>query len=70
MSFSYVMADIGRADFWLSAVESFGKLLPKSGAMTEEEAKGWETPLKRASDEGVFFAASNYYAYVARRAGK
>ncbi len=66
-TFSYVMADIGKADFWLSAVEAFSKLLPKSGAMTEEEAKGWETSLKRASDEGVFFAASNYYTYVARR---
>ena len=66
-TFSYVMADIGKADFWLSAVEAFGKLLPKSGAMTEEEAKGWEASLRRASDEGVFFAASNYYTYVARR---
>lgn len=66
-TFSYVMADIGKADFWLSAVEAFSKLLPKSGAMTEEEAKGWETSLRRASDEGVFFAASNYYTYVARK---
>jgi hypothetical protein len=33
-AFSYVIADIGRADFWLSAVEAFPKLLPNSGAMT------------------------------------
>jgi ubiquinone/menaquinone biosynthesis C-methylase UbiE len=66
-TFSYVIADIGEADFWLSAVEAFSKLLPKSGAMTEDEANRWVMSLKRASDEGVFFAASNYYTYVARR---
>lgn len=66
-SFPYVIADIGKADFWMSAVEAFSKLIPKSGAMTEDEANRWLLSLKRASDEGVFFAASNYYAYVARK---
>jgi ubiquinone/menaquinone biosynthesis C-methylase UbiE len=66
-SFPYVIADIGKADFWMSAVEAFSKLIPKSGAMTDDEANRWLMSLKRASDEGVFFAASNYYAYVARR---
>jgi ubiquinone/menaquinone biosynthesis C-methylase UbiE len=64
-TFSYVIADIGTADFWGSAVEAFAKLLPKTGAMTEAEAASWLQSLKRASEEGVFFAASNYYAYVA-----
>jgi len=66
-TFAYVKADIGQADFWLSAAEAFAKLLPKSGAMTEDEANRWLQSLKQASDDGVFFAASNYYTYIARR---
>jgi ubiquinone/menaquinone biosynthesis C-methylase UbiE len=65
--FSYVMAEVGKADFWLSGIESFQKLAPLSEAMTEEEAKQWFTALVKDSEEGVFFGASNYYGYVARR---
>ena len=66
-SFSYIMAEVGRADFWLSAIESFRRLAPQSGAMTEEEAEGWIASLKQAADEGVFFGSSNFYTYIARR---
>lgn len=66
-TFPYVMAEVGEGDFWLSAADSFEKLVPKSGAMTEEEATGWANALREASDEGVFFGASNYYTYIARR---
>ena len=37
-SFPYFLAEVGRADFWVPAIESFRRLVPKSGAMTEEEA--------------------------------
>lgn len=66
-SFSYVMAEIGAADFWLSGIESFRRLAPQSGAMTEEEAEHWIAALKTSSEEGVFFGSSNYYTYIARR---
>jgi hypothetical protein len=58
---------VGEGDFWLSAIDSFEKLAPKSGAMTEAEATSWAEALHKASDEGVFFGASNYYTYTARR---
>jgi hypothetical protein len=35
--------------------------------MTEAEATSWANALREASDEGVFFGASNYYTYIARR---
>ena len=35
--------------------------------MTEEEATSWANALHKASDKGVFFGASNYYTYIARR---
>ena len=66
-SFSYVMTEVGTADFWLSGIESFRRLAPQSGAMTEGEADEWFRVLKQASDEGTFFGSSNYYAYIARR---
>jgi hypothetical protein len=66
-TFSYIMAEVGEGDFWLSAIDSVEKLAPKSGAMTEAEATSWAKSLHKASDEGVFFGASNYYTYIARR---
>ena len=66
-TFPYIMAEVGEGDFWLSAIDSFEKLAPKSGIMTEAEATGWANALHKASDRGVFFGASNYYTYIARR---
>ena len=66
-SFQHVLAEIGRADFWLSALESFGKLVPRAGAMSEDEAAGWVDGLLEDSRNGVFFGACNYYSYVAIR---
>ena len=58
-SFQHILAEIGSADFWLSALESFRKLVPKAGAMSENEVED--------SRNGVFFGACNYYGYVAIR---
>ena len=66
-SFSYVLAEIGRADFWLSAIASFRHLVPAAGTLTEAAADELADALVKASDDGVFFGASNYYAYVATR---
>jgi len=64
-SFPHILAEIGKGDFWLPAIESFEKLAPKSGAMSEAEARA--EALFEDSEAGVFFGASNYYGYVARR---
>jgi hypothetical protein len=58
---------MGKADFWVPALESFRKLLPQSGVMTGEEANAWVDARLQESAEGVFFGASNYYSYAARR---
>jgi ubiquinone/menaquinone biosynthesis C-methylase UbiE len=63
--FPYIMAEVGEGDFCLSAIESFEKLAPMSGAMTEAEATSWANALHEASNEGIFFGASNYYTYIA-----
>ncbi len=64
---AYVVADIGRADFWAPSVTSFRVLLPKAGTMTEAEANAFVDELERASAENRFFAACNFYTYVAQR---
>ncbi|HBY99462.1 MAG TPA: SAM-dependent methyltransferase [Chloroflexi bacterium] len=66
-SFSYVLSEVGRATFWSSAIETYRKLIPKAGVMTEDEADAWAAALRSDSEAGVFFGSSNYYAYVARR---
>lgn len=66
-SFAYVVADIGRADFYAGAIQSLPRLLPRSGAMSALEAQSWVETMQRRSEEGIFFAATNYYSYVARR---
>ncbi len=66
-SFSYVLAEAGKANFWSSAIEAYRRLMPRSGAMTEEEANAWAAALRSDSDAGIFFGSSNYYAYVAKR---
>lgn len=66
-SASYVLSEIGKADFWASAIDAYRKLVAKSGVMTEREADAWATALHGDSDAGVFFGSSNFYAFVARR---
>ena len=62
-----VILDAGRADFWGPSVESFRKLLPRSGVWTEAKANAWADDMARASAEGCFFAASTFYTYLLRR---
>jgi ubiquinone/menaquinone biosynthesis C-methylase UbiE len=66
-TFPYILAEVGKADFWAPAIESFRRLLPKAGVMTDEEANAWAEGLQSDSANGVFFGASNYYGYVIRR---
>ena len=62
-----VIADVGRMDYWGSAVESFRKMLPKTGAMSTDYAEAWAADLQARSDRGEFFAASNYFSYLVKR---
>ena len=66
-AFSYIVADIGRADFWETSVKSLIRLLPKAGAMTEYQAEAWGAAMLARSEQGTFFGASNYYGFVATK---
>jgi ubiquinone/menaquinone biosynthesis C-methylase UbiE len=66
-TFSHVLAEIGAADFWSSAIEAYRKLVARAGAMTREQADAWATDLRNDSDAGVFFGSCNYFTFIARR---
>jgi ubiquinone/menaquinone biosynthesis C-methylase UbiE len=66
-SLAWVIAEVGRGDFWLGALDSFLVLVPEAGALSVDEIQGFVDAQRRASAEGTFFAAANYYAYLAKR---
>ena len=66
-SFAHVLWEVGTANFWSSAIETYRKLVPEAGVMTEDEANAWAAALRSDSAARVFFGSSNYYAYVAKR---
>ena len=66
-SFAHVVADIGTADFFAPTLQALRRLLPKSGALSESDAGAWADAMVKRSEEGTYFAASNFYSYVAVR---
>ncbi|MGX1261746.1 methyltransferase domain-containing protein [Sinorhizobium fredii] len=60
-----IVTEVGTAEYWKSAVESFAKLAPKAGILSEAETTAWVGEVLDASAQGVFFGSSVYYAYVA-----
>ncbi len=66
-AFGHVVADIGTADFFAPTLQALRRLLPKSGATSEGEANAWADAMMKRSAEGTYFAASNFYSFVAIR---
>ncbi|HWM18354.1 MAG TPA: methyltransferase domain-containing protein [Ilumatobacteraceae bacterium] len=64
---AHVYADVGHSTFFLSAAESYAPLIVRSEMMAAEVVEKWIAELRRASEDGMFFAACNYYAYLASR---
>jgi ubiquinone/menaquinone biosynthesis C-methylase UbiE len=64
---AHVYSDIGKSAFFLSAAESYAPLVVPSGLVSPTDVEAWLDGLRRASDDGVFFAACNYYSYIAMR---
>jgi SAM-dependent methyltransferase len=64
---AHAYADVGRSTFFLGAAESYGPLVASAGLVPAEDVEAWLAGLRRASEDGVFFAACNYYAYIATR---
>ena len=66
---AHVYAEIGDGRFFPAAAETYGALIARSGAVPDADVRRWLADLRRALEDRTFFAACNYYAYVAGRPG-
>jgi 2-polyprenyl-3-methyl-5-hydroxy-6-metoxy-1,4-benzoquinol methylase len=64
---SYVIADVGRADFFSEQLTTWRRLLPVSGVISRGDADLLMNGLDAASAAGTLFWANNFYTFVARK---
>jgi ubiquinone/menaquinone biosynthesis C-methylase UbiE len=60
---AHVYAEAGASTFFLGLAETFAPLVEAPAA----DVEAWLADLRRSAEDGTFFAACNYYAFVARR---
>jgi len=66
-SFAHVIADIGKAEFFAPGLQAMTKMLPRATGMSEAQVRTWSAAMLKRSEEGTYFAATNFYSYVAVR---
>lgn len=64
-----VYANVGTSGFWISAAQSYGALLARTGVLPQAVIDDWRTFLAKSVEDHTFFAASNYYTYLTQRLG-
>ena len=64
---AHVYAEVGSSTFMLSLAETYAPLMASSGLLPAAQVDAWLADQRRSAEDGTFFAACNYYAYVARR---
>ena len=65
---AHVYAEAGSGSFMLSLAETYAPLAAATGALPAADVEAWLADQRRSAQDGTFFAACNYYAYVAIRA--
>jgi len=63
---AHVYAEAGSSSFLLDLAETYGPLAASTGLVPAADVDAWVTYQRRSAEDGTFFAACNYYAYVAR----
>jgi ubiquinone/menaquinone biosynthesis C-methylase UbiE len=66
---AHVYAEAGSSSFLLNLAETYGPLASSKGLVPAAHVDAWLDGQRRSAEKGTFFAACNYYAYVAHRAG-
>ena len=64
---AHVYAEIGTGRFFLGQVETYGPVVARAGLLPVEQVQAWMVEQRQASEQGVFFGATNYYTYLASR---
>jgi len=65
---AHVYAEAGSSSFLLNLAETYGPLAASTGLVPAADVDAWLADQRRSAQDGTFFAACNYYAYVAQRA--
>src|SRR6478736_2167619 len=61
---SYVIADVGRAEFFSEQLTTWRRLLPVSGVISKGDADLLMNGLESASAAGTLFWANNFYTFI------
>ena len=64
---AHAYAEAGASSFFLNLAEAYGPLAAAAGVLPLDDVEAWLADQRRSAEDGTFFAACNYYAYVARR---
>ncbi len=62
-----VVAEIGTGSYFVTFAETYAPLVSRAGLLPAEKMEVWLAEQRRALEQGTFFAACNYYAYLAKR---
>jgi len=61
------VVEIGKASYFKSFAETYAPFVIKAGTLSAQVVESWLDVQRQAMDDGTFFAACNYYTYLARR---
>jgi hypothetical protein len=64
---AHVYVDAGSSTLMLNLAETYAPLATSTGLVSAAQVDAWLADQRRSAAGGTFFAACNYYAYVARR---
>ena len=62
-----VYAEIGASSFFSGAAEAYAPLVARAELLPAAQVEAWLAEQREALQQGTFFAACNYYAYITRR---
>jgi ubiquinone/menaquinone biosynthesis C-methylase UbiE len=63
---AHVYAEAGSSTFMLDLAQTWAPLTASTGQLPAARVDAWLADQRRSAADGTFFAACNYYAYIAR----
>jgi hypothetical protein len=64
---AHVYSEDGSSSLMINLAETYGPLAASTGLLPAAQVDAWLADQRRSAEDGTFFAACNYYAYVAQR---
>ena len=64
---AHCFAEIGRGSYYLGMADYIARLVAADATMPPDRVETWIAELHAASEDGTFFAAGDYFTFIARR---